>query len=240
MRLGPPRLLKPGGLRPRLQPPPSGHRLDAATDPRARVRRHRRRRRRRRGRLRCRRPGRQSGVEPDQTALIAGAGPIGIGLWFALRARGVDRVLVSEPSSSRRETIQGLGATDVLDPTGTDLAPRVAELTDGHGADVAFDAAGVGVATLTAIASLTPGGRLVVVALHEKGLDFNPTVLVMGETSVVGTLAYLPEDFDAVIAAMAEGRYSTDGWVAEIAPDQLVHTFGELRQGQGTKVLVRV
>ena len=94
----------------------------------------------------------QSGVQPGQTALIAGAGPIGIGLWFALRARGVDRVLVSEPSSSRRETIQGLGAADVLDPTGTDLA----------------------------------------------------------------------------------------SWVAEVAPDQLVHTFGELRQGRGTKVLVRV
>lgn len=57
----------------------------------------------------------------------------------------------------------------------------------------------------------------------------------MSETSVVGALAYLPEDFDAVIAAMAEGRYATDGWVAEIAPDQLVHTFGELRQGRGTR-----
>lgn len=116
----------------------------------------------------------QSGVQPGQTALIAGAGPIGIGLWFALRARGVDRVLVSEPSSSRRQTIQGLGATDVLDPTGTDLAPQVTELTDGHGADVAFDAAGAGVATLTAITSLTPGGRLVVVALHEKDSTSTP------------------------------------------------------------------
>jgi hypothetical protein len=38
---------------------------------------------------------------------------------------------------------------------------------------------------------------------------------------------------------MAEGRYS-EGWVAEITADQLVDTFGELRQGRGTKVLVRV
>jgi (R,R)-butanediol dehydrogenase/meso-butanediol dehydrogenase/diacetyl reductase len=142
--------------------------------------------------------------------LIAGAGPIGIGIWFALRARGVDQVLVSEPSSSRRETMQQLGATNLVDPTQADLASRVAELTDGHSADVAFDAAGVGVATLSAITSLTPGGRLVIVALHEKGFDFNPTVLVMSETAVVGALAYLPEDFDAVIAAMAEGKYSAE------------------------------
>jgi (R,R)-butanediol dehydrogenase/meso-butanediol dehydrogenase/diacetyl reductase len=183
-----------------------------------------------------------SGVQPGQAALIAGAGPIGIGIgiWFALRARGVDQVVVSEPSSSRRETMQRLGATNLVDPTQTDLASRVAELTDGHGADVAFDAAGAGVATLSAITSLTPGGRLVVVALHEKGFDFDPTMLVMSETSVVGALAYLPEGFDAVIAAMAEGRYSAEGWVAEITADQLVDTFGELRQGRGTKVLVRV
>jgi (R,R)-butanediol dehydrogenase/meso-butanediol dehydrogenase/diacetyl reductase len=182
----------------------------------------------------------QSGVQPGQAALIVGAGPIGIGIWFALRARGVDLVLVSEPSGSRRETMQQLGATNLVDPTQDDLASRVAELTDGHGADVAFDAAGAGVATLSALTSLTPGGRLVIVALHEKGFDFNPTVLVMSETSVVGALAYLPEDFDAVIAAMAEGRYSAEGWVAEIRPGQLVQTFGELRQGRGAKVLVRV
>jgi (R,R)-butanediol dehydrogenase/meso-butanediol dehydrogenase/diacetyl reductase len=85
--------------------------------------------------------------------------------------------------------MQRLGATNLVDPTQTDLASCVAEPTDGHGADVAFDAAGAGVATLSAITSLTPGGRLVVVALHEKGFDFNPTVLVMSETSVVGALA---------------------------------------------------
>jgi hypothetical protein len=39
---------------------------------------------------------------------------------------------------------------------------------------------------------------------------------------------------------MAEGKYSAEGWVAEITADRLVHTFGELRQGRGTKVLIRV
>lgn len=182
----------------------------------------------------------QSGVEPGQTALVAGAGPIGIGVWFALRARGVENVVVSEPSADRRAVIEKIGATSVIDPSASDLASRVAELTDGGGVDVAFDAAGVGLGLVTALASLTPGGRLVVVALHEKGFDFNPTMLVMAETSIVGALAYLPEDFDAVIAAMANGKYSVEGWVEEITVEDVVHAFGELRQGRGMKVLVRV
>jgi (R,R)-butanediol dehydrogenase/meso-butanediol dehydrogenase/diacetyl reductase len=181
-----------------------------------------------------------SGIRPGQTALVAGAGPIGIGLWFALRARGVETVVVSEPSATRRAAVAGLGAPVVVDPTTGDLAAAVAEVTGGDGVDVAFDAAGAGAAVVQAIGLLAPGGRLVVVALHEKGFEFNPTMLVFGETSMTGVLAYLPRDFDAVIAAMAEGRYDTTGWVEEIDVDDVVGAFGRLRSGSGMKVLVRV
>ncbi|MGY1707330.1 2,3-butanediol dehydrogenase [Geodermatophilus sp. SYSU D00697] len=179
-------------------------------------------------------------VRPGGSALVAGAGPIGIGVYFALRARGVETLVVSEPSAARREAVQRLGATHVVDPTADDLAAVVADVTGGDGVDVAFDAAGAGAAVTSAIGLLAPAGRLVVVALHEKGFEFNPTVLVFGETSMKGALAYLPRDFDAVIAAMAEGRYDATGWVDEIGVDDLVDAFGRLRRGDGMKILVRV
>ncbi|MGY1639233.1 2,3-butanediol dehydrogenase [Geodermatophilus sp. SYSU D00742] len=181
-----------------------------------------------------------SGIRPGQAALVAGAGPIGIGLWFALRARGVETVVVSEPSAARRAAVAGLGATRVVDPTTGDLAAAVAEATGGDGVDVAFDAAGAGAAVVQAVGLLAPGGRLVVVALHEKAFEFDPTMLVFGETSMTGVLAYLPRDFDAVIAAMAEGRYDATGWVEEIGVDDVVAAFGRLRGGAGMKILVRV
>jgi (R,R)-butanediol dehydrogenase / meso-butanediol dehydrogenase / diacetyl reductase len=182
----------------------------------------------------------QSGIEPGQVALIAGAGPIGIGLSFALRARGIEVVLVSEPSPSRRVAMQRLGARRIVDPALDDLPRAVAEATAGAGVDVAFDAAGAGVATLQALRLLAPGGRLVVVALHEKGFEFNPGVLLFDERSITGTLAYLPRDFDAVIAAMAQGHYDTTGWVEEIDVDDLLDSFGRLRSGSAMKVLVRM
>ena len=43
-------------------------------------------------------------------------GPIGIGVLLGLRAKGIDDVVVVEPSAKRREAIAALGATDVLDP----------------------------------------------------------------------------------------------------------------------------
>ena len=81
-------------------------------------------------------------------------------------------------------------------------------------------------------------GTLVVVALHERPMEFNPTQLVMSETQVAGVLAYLPEDFDAVIAAMAEGLYDTTGWVREIELADVVSAIEDLRAGKAMKVLV--
>lgn len=183
---------------------------------------------------------RTSSIRAEQTALVVGAGPIGIGLWFALKAHGVDVIVISEPSSARRAAVLGLGATQVIDPTSVDVGSAVTEITGGRGVDVAFDAAGVGTATLQALSALVPGGKLVVVALHEKSFDFNPILLVWTEVSVTGTLGYTHQDYDQVIAAMSRGHYSTLGWVDEVGVEELTDTFASLRAGAGIKVLVKL
>ena len=73
-----------------------------------------------------------SKVKSGQTTLIAGAGPIGIGIWFALRARGVDTIVISEPSADRRASMERLGAEIVVDPTKGELADAVATATNSR------------------------------------------------------------------------------------------------------------
>ncbi|MET9214704.1 MULTISPECIES: alcohol dehydrogenase catalytic domain-containing protein [unclassified Nocardia] len=180
----------------------------------------------------------RSGVEAGGSALVAGAGPIGIGTWFALKAHGVDKILVSEPSAERRAIIAALGAT-VVDPVNGDLAAAVAALTDDSGVDVVVDAAGAGPAITSGLASLVPGGRLVVAGFHEHPMQLQPTQIMWTETEIVGAVGYLPEDFDAVIAAMARGVYDTTGWVHEIPIDKIVDAIHTLRAGSGAKILIR-
>ncbi|MDE0572073.1 2,3-butanediol dehydrogenase [Demequina sp. B12] len=176
-------------------------------------------------------------VTANSTALIVGAGPIGIGVYFALKAQGLTRVLVSEPSAERRALLTNLGAA-VVDPVNEDLQARVAELTGGHGVDVAFDAAGAPVAFQSTLPLLAPAGRLVVVALYERTVDLQPSLLALGERDIVGTMAYLPEDFDAVIQAMASGVYDFTGWVETIGVDDIHSAVERLRSGAGAKILV--
>ena len=50
-------------------------------------------------------------VKSGDTAMVFGAGPIGIGLWFALRGKGLQDTFVVEPSPTRRASIERAGRT---------------------------------------------------------------------------------------------------------------------------------
>lgn len=175
----------------------------------------------------------------EDTVLIAGAGPIGIGAWYAFRARGVRTVLVSEPNQNRREKIAALGAV-TIDPTTDDIAARIGELTGGDGADVFYDAAGSPTALQTGLDNLAPGGRVIIQSGHEKPFEFHPNHIMMGEYEIIGSLGYRPEEFDGVIARMSAGEYDTTGWVEEMALDDAVNAIHRLHEGAGTKIVLRV
>jgi (R,R)-butanediol dehydrogenase / meso-butanediol dehydrogenase / diacetyl reductase len=177
-------------------------------------------------------------LDRGDLAMIVGAGPIGIGLWFALKARGHENVLVSETSPERRAAITKLGAQHVIDPRSTDLGAATVELSNGDGPAVAFDAAGVGSAIADSVPVMAPRGSIVVVGIHEKPFAFNPTSLLLQEVAVVGSLIYTAADYDAVIANMAAGVYDTAGWVDHTALDNLVSSYEELRAGRRMKILV--
>jgi (R,R)-butanediol dehydrogenase/meso-butanediol dehydrogenase/diacetyl reductase len=176
--------------------------------------------------------------DPQGTAMVFGAGPIGIGLWFALRGKGIEDVYVVEPAPTRRAAIEALGAR-TLDPTALDVPAFIAEHTSGRGADAVYDAAGVAPAVETALACVGARRSMVSVAIYEKPLTTPLLRLVMNESRIQGSLCYTFEDFEAVIALMARGVYDTTGWVTSIGIDDVVDEgFEALHAGAKMKVLV--
>ena len=90
------------------------------------------------------------------TASVIGCGPIGLLLIQVLKAAGASSVLAVEPLAHRREAAARLGADQVCDP-GAGL--------DEAGVDVAFEAAGNDDAVGLAMASVRPGGRVVLAGI---------------------------------------------------------------------------
>lgn len=103
--------------------------------------------------------------------LVLGGGPIGLSVMYNLRALGVKRVFVSEPTRKRREMVVNLGLAqteDVLDPLMQDVPNVIRERTADEGADVVFDCAGVQVAMEAGIDTVKRRGVHVNVAGWDK------------------------------------------------------------------------
>ncbi|WP_436772738.1 alcohol dehydrogenase catalytic domain-containing protein [Yinghuangia sp. YIM S09857] len=184
-------------------------------------------------------------VPAGGTAFVLGAGPIGIATYLDLRARGVERVIVSEPSADRRAALAGLadltggGADLILDPGSVDVVAAVRELTGGEGADASVDAAGVEPAFHAGIAATRPGGRMVTVAVYMKPVTFHPMTAFLGGVDIVASCAYC-NDFPAVIDGMVNGSYPLDGWVRPIPLEDVAAGFTALEAGTELKLLVDV
>jgi len=76
-----------------------------------------------------------------ETALVIGAGPIGLLTIAALKITGIRRVWASEPLAHRRELARAVGADVVFDPREADPAAVVMNDTGRRGADMVFDCA---------------------------------------------------------------------------------------------------
>ncbi|MEU8867280.1 2,3-butanediol dehydrogenase [Streptomyces umbrinus] len=177
-------------------------------------------------------------VGDQDSALIYGAGPIGIGLWFALRGLGLTRIDVVEPSPTRRTAIERLGAS-TLDPTVADVPALIADRTNGNGVDAAFDAAGVAPAVESALACVGERRPLISVAIYDRPLPTPLLNLVLRERRIQGTLCYTSEDYRAVLDLMSKGHYDTKGWVDTVPLSDVIDGgFTELRAGRRMKLLV--
>lgn len=175
-----------------------------------------------------------SGIEPGQTAVVFGAGPIGLVTIECLKAAGASLIIAVEPAAARKDRAATAGAHHVLDPTDIDVPARVAELTDGAGAHVAFECAGIDAVMADAVASVRPGGTVVNVAIWGHAATFDMNSLVMKEVNVLGTLAYCG-DHEATIELLASGAVDAEQLItAKISLDDLVD--GGFRQLIDNKV----
>lgn len=170
-----------------------------------------------------------SNFNAGDTALVLGAGPIGLATIECLKAAGARLIVVLQRKSIRQKYAKRAGADVVLDPNEVNIPEEVKKLTGGLGIDKAFETTGAKIGFDTGIESLKFEGTMVITSIWEKDINFNPNILVFTEKKILGTLAYRHE-FPATMALMKDGRIKTDGYITKkIALDDIVEEgFGAL------------
>ncbi len=161
-------------------------------------------------------------VKPGDIALVGGAGPIGLLVSAILKAEGAT-VIISELSEARKAKALSTGVADyVIDPSQEDLIARVHEITNGVGADVAFECTSVNVVLNQLFDAVKPTGVIVNVSIWGKPAQIDMQKLVLKEIDLRGTIAYV-RDHAATIKLVQEGKIKLEPFITgRIALDDLI------------------
>jgi threonine dehydrogenase-like Zn-dependent dehydrogenase len=164
----------------------------------------------------------KSNIEPRETALVLGCGPIGIAVIAALQARGVETIVAADFSPKRRELATTMGAHQALDPAQGSPFDTVKPA-------VVFEAVGVPGIIDDVLLRARPGTRLVVAGVCMEPDTVHPFFAIAKEISVQFVLAYTPEEFAGSLRALAEGEIDARPLITgEVGLDGVGAAFDDL------------
>ncbi|MBP2249984.1 (R,R)-butanediol dehydrogenase/meso-butanediol dehydrogenase/diacetyl reductase [Halarchaeum solikamskense] len=160
---------------------------------------------------------RQSPVGVGDSAVVVGAGPIGLGAVRFAASAGAGPVYVSEPQASRRDIAADFGADVLIDPEEEDPVERIHEET-GTGADVAFEAVGHEATLDQAVSATRAGGHTTVIGVFGGEAAFEPQKLVRHQRTVAGSTSHqlgprVSKEYDVVLRQLASGELDADDYV---------------------------
>lgn len=150
------------------------------------------------------------------TALVVGAGMIGLLTVQALRAAGCSRIYVADVDDSRLKLAERAGATVALSAK-EDVSARVQKLTGGVGVDVAFEAVGHNETVRASIESVRKGGTVVLVGNISPEVTLPLQKVVTRQIRLQGSCASAGE-YPRAIELMASGAIQVKPLITAIAP----------------------
>jgi 2-desacetyl-2-hydroxyethyl bacteriochlorophyllide A dehydrogenase len=179
---------------------------------------------------------RKAGVQPGESALVIGAGPIALLYVQMLKSAGASPIIVSEPNKARREFAASYGADYTVDPLAEDLEKYVKSVT-GLGADVVIEVVGSQMAE--AIKAVRNGGKVVLFGFNTKAEPKVVQHTVVGkEITILGSWI-ARGTFPAAVRILEKGVLDLDRMITHVLPLSRIHEGIEaLKKGEGLEVII--
>jgi S-(hydroxymethyl)glutathione dehydrogenase/alcohol dehydrogenase len=179
-------------------------------------------------------------VRPGSTVAVVGCGGVGQSVVQGARIAGASRIIAVDPVELKRTTALQMGATDTIDPIGSDALEGVKSLTGGRGADYVFEVAGLEQTLQQAFRLTRRGGTLVMVAVHPPtatlALPWSAFDTVINEKKILGCFygsAEVPQDVPRLIGLIETGRLDVGSMVSRrIALDEVNDGLEAMQNGE--------
>jgi L-iditol 2-dehydrogenase len=156
-------------------------------------------------------------IDGGETALIIGAGMIGLLVLQAACLAGCSRVFVADVDATRLKMASALGAAETLHVSEADLTREVSRLTNGRGVDVVFEAVGCNETVATAIDCVRKGGGVTLIGNIASQISVPLQKIVTRQIRLQGSCASAGE-YPEAIELVSSGRIKVAPMISAVAP----------------------
>ena len=155
----------------------------------------------------------RSQLTPDETILIFGSGPIGLGAIQSAQSVGA-RVIVADINQDRLDFCRYIiKVAHTLKADEADLEDQLRSLCNGELPQVVLDATGNRQSMQRTFSLSAHGGRIVFLGLLMGGITFDDPNFHRRELSILASRNATPDTFKSVINAVSSGSIYTKPWV---------------------------
>lgn len=169
-------------------------------------------------------------IAPETTALVMGAGMIGLLVLQVLKEAGCSRIFVVDIDDTRLRLATELGASAVINAKTSDTKEQIDRLTNGTGVDIALEAVGSTPTVKSAIESVRKGGHVTLIGNVTPQVEIPLQIVVSRELTLQGSAASSGE-YPECIDLLARGSIRVDPLISAIAPlEQGAEWFGRLHR----------
>ena len=144
-------------------------------------------------------------LKVNEAALVLGVGGVGLSVLQVAKVSGA-RVIAVDLSEEKLDQARELGAEQALLFSTADIPEKIAKLTDGLGADAAFDCVGAGETLALAIRCLRRGGRLITIGYTTDRYPLEPREITVKELEIRGSRSGGRQNTLQAIQLVASGQ----------------------------------
>ncbi|QSQ24534.1 Zn-dependent alcohol dehydrogenase [Pyxidicoccus parkwayensis] len=178
------------------------------------------------------------------TVAVFGAGGVGLNIIQGAVIAGAERIIAVDVHPKKLELAKVFGATDVVDAKAGDPVAAIRELTQGRGADYAYEAVGRKETIEQAYMCTRKAGTCVVVGVGsvKESISLNVFVLPLFEKRLLGSwfgTADVHRDMPRLLDLYTQGKLKLDELVTTTYKlDQLDAAFTDMKNGVNARGVV--
>jgi len=143
-----------------------------------------------------------------KSVVVIGTGPIGLLIIAVLKNTGASQIIATDLSDYRLEMAKQMGATDTINASEAfeERVQNVMDLTNGIGADIVIESAGVPQAFKEALDLVARGGKVIELGHYTDpgSVDINPHTICNKDLDIRGVWAYPQIQFKTAVDALAQ------------------------------------